>query len=189
MKNWRGRSWSWRPSVVEARPSGSALDQGRAGFRSRQSEYDPLYRSYVQTYSSWAPERRVLHAWAARPVVRTNPLVIAALRWCASRPMPMICRRRRPLHEPLRHVPRDHRLPPGFSRFRGLAMMITRRAPISLLTLRCGPIGARRRGVASLAAIHVHRFNISRRAPRWHIPTSAVITDLPAQDAPRHRGF
>ena len=108
-----------RPSVVEARIKRFGLvDQGRAGFRPRQSRgRSALPLLCPDLYRRRRPARRDARCRAHR-----GPHQRHRDRGARGGPRRGRChdlRRRRPLHEPSAPCPRDRRLPAGRQRFCG----------------------------------------------------------------------
>ena len=127
-------------------------------------EDDPRYRSYVQTYIDVAGRRGVTPE-AARTVVRTNATVIAALAVVRGEADAMICGVEGRYMSHLRHVREIVGFLPGVSDFAALAMMITSKGTyfIADTQVRPNPSAEELSEVASLAAIHVQRFNMKPR--------------------------
>ena len=179
-----------RPSVVEARLArfGLSIKAGQ-DFDLVNPEDDPRYRSYVQTYIDMAGRRGVTPE-AARTVVRTNNTVIAALAVVRGEADAMICGVEGRYMSHLRHVREIIGFLPGVSDFAALAMMITSKGSyfIADTQVRPNPSAEELAEVASLAAIHVQRFNMKPRvAFVSHSDFGSYDTELLAQDAPRHR--
>ena len=154
-----------RPSVVEARLKrfGLSIKAGQ-DFDLVNPEDDPRYRSYVQTYIDVAGRRGVTPE-AARTVVRTNTTVIAALAVVRGEADAMICGVEGRYMSHLRHVREIVGFLPGVSDFAALAMMITSKGSyfIADTQVRPNPSAEELAEVASLAAIHVQRFNMKPR--------------------------
>src|SRR5438552_2924786 len=154
-----------RPSVVEARLKrfGLSIKAGQ-DFDLVNPEDDPRYRSYVQTYIDMAGRRGVTPE-AARTVVRTNNTVIAALAVVRGEADAMICGVEGRYMSHLRHVREIVGFLPGVSDFAALAMMITSKGSyfIADTQVRPNPSAEELAEVASLAAIHVQRFNMKPR--------------------------
>ena len=154
-----------RPSVVEARLKrfGLSIKAGQ-DFDLVNPEDDPRYRSYVQTYIDVAGRRGVTPE-AARTVVRTNNTVIAALAVVRGEADAMICGVEGRYMSHLRHVREIVGFLPGVSDFAALAMMITSKGSyfIADTQVRPNPSAEELAEVASLAAIHVQRFNMKPR--------------------------
>src|SRR6188472_363941 len=154
-----------RPSVVEARIKrfGLAIKAGQ-DFDLINPEDDPRYRSYVQSYIDIAGRRGVTPE-AARTVVRTNATVIAALAVMRGEADAMICGVEGRYMSHLRHVREIVGFMPGVSDFAALALMITSKGAyfIADTQVRPNPSAEELAEVASLAAIHVQRFNMKPR--------------------------
>ena len=154
-----------RPSVVEARLKrfGLSIKAGQ-DFDLVNPEDDPRYRSYVQTYIDVAGRRGVTPE-AARTVVRTNATVIAALAVVRGEADAMICGVEGRYMSHLRHVREIVGFLPGIKDFAALAMMITSKGTyfIADTQVRPNPSAEELAEVASLAAIHVQRFNMKPR--------------------------
>jgi len=73
----QSRSWSAAGRDREAARTFRAVDRAGARLRADQSESDPRYDDFVQTYIEAAGRRH--HPEAARTLARTNATVIAAL--------------------------------------------------------------------------------------------------------------
>jgi len=151
-----------RPSVVEARIKRSGLSI-RAGkdFDLINPEDDPRYRSYVQSYVELAGRRGVTPD-AARTVVRTNNTVIAALAVTRGEADAMLCGVEGRYMHHLRHVREIVGFTPGISDYAALALLITTKGAffIADTQVRPNPSAEELAEIASLAAVHVQRFNI-----------------------------
>ena len=151
-----------RPSVVEARIKrfGLAIKAGQ-DFDLVNPEDDPRYRSYVQSYIDVAGRRGVTPD-AARTVVRTNNTVIAALAVVRGEADAMICGVEGRYMSHLRHVREIVGFLPGVSEYAALALMITSKGAyfIADTQVRPNPSAEELAEMASLAAIHVQRFNL-----------------------------
>ena len=151
-----------RPSVVEARIKRFGLSI-RAGkdFDLVNPEDDPRYRSYVQSYVEVAGRRGVTPD-AARTVVRTNNTVIAALAVTRGEADAMLCGVEGRYMSHLRHVREIVGFCPGISDYAALALLITSKGAffIADTQVRPNPSAAELAEIASLAAVHVQRFNI-----------------------------
>ena len=179
-----------RPSVVEARLKrfGLSIKAGQ-DFDLVNPEDDPRYRSYVQTYIDVAGRRGVTPE-AARTVVRTNATVIAALAVVRGEADAMICGVEGRYMSHLRHVREIVGFLPGIKDFAALAMMITSKGSyfIADTQVRPNPSAEELAEVASLAAIHVQRFNMKPRvAFVSHSDFGSYDTELVPQDASCHR--
>src|SRR5207344_317412 len=154
-----------RPSVVEARIKrfGLAIKAGK-DFDLINPEDDPRYRSYVQSYISVAGRHGVTPD-AARTMVRTNNTVIAALAVVRGEADAMLCGVEGRYMSHLRHVRDIIGFLPGVSDFAALSMMITSKGSyfIADTQVRPNPSAEELAEVASLAAIHVQRFNMKPR--------------------------
>lgn len=151
-----------RPSVVEARIDRFGL-LIRAGkdFDLVNPEDDPRYRSYVQSYVEVAGRCGVTPD-AARTVVRTNNTVIAALAVVRGEADAMLCGVEGRYMSHLRHVREIVGFCPGISDYAALALLITSKGAffIADTQVRPNPSAEELAEIASLAAIHVQRFNI-----------------------------
>lgn len=151
-----------RPSVVEARIKRFGLSI-RAGkdFDLVNPEDDPRYRSYVQSYVELAGRRGVTPD-AARTVVRTNNTVIAALAVTRGEADAMLCGVEGRYMHHLRHVREIVGFTPGISDYAALALLITTKGAffIADTQVRPNPSAEELAEIASLAAVHVQRFNI-----------------------------
>ncbi|MEK9280113.1 MULTISPECIES: NADP-dependent malic enzyme [unclassified Bradyrhizobium] len=151
-----------RPSVVEARIKRFGLSI-RAGkdFDLVNPEDDPRYRSYVQSYVEVAGRRGVTPD-AARTVVRTNNTVIAALAVVRGEADAMLCGVEGRYMSHLRHVREIIGFSPGISDYAALALLITSKGAffIADTQVRPNPGAEELAEIASLAAVHVQRFNI-----------------------------
>lgn len=151
-----------RPSVVEARIKRFGLSI-RAGkdFDLVNPEDDPRYRSYVQSYVEVAGRRGVTPD-AARTVVRTNNTVIAALAVTRGEADAMLCGVEGRYMSHLRHVREIVGFSPGISDYAALALLITSKGAffIADTQVRPNPSAEELAEIASLAAVHVQRFNI-----------------------------
>ena len=151
-----------RPSVVEARIQRFGLSI-RAGkdFDLVNPEDDPRYRSYVQSYVEVAGRRGVTPD-AARTVVRTNNTVIAALAVTRGEADAMLCGVEGRYMSHLRHVREIVGFCPGISDYAALALLITSKGAffIADTQVRPNPSAEELAEIASLAAVHVQRFNI-----------------------------
>jgi malate dehydrogenase (oxaloacetate-decarboxylating)(NADP+) len=151
-----------RPSVVEARIKRFGLSI-RAGkdFDLVNPEDDPRYRSYVQSYVELAGRRGVTPD-AARTVVRTNNTVIAALAVTRGEADAMLCGVEGRYMSHLRHVREIVGFSPDISDYAALALLITSKGAffIADTQVRPNPGAEELAEIASLAAIHVQRFNI-----------------------------
>src|SRR5215469_6517585 len=151
-----------RPSVVEARIErfGLAIRAGK-DFDLVNPEDDPRYRSYVQSYIDVAGRRGVTPD-AARTVVRTNATVIAALAVIRGEADAMICGVEGRYMHHLRHVREIVGCAPSISEFAALALLITTKGAffIADTQVRPNPTAEELAEIASLAAVHVQRFNI-----------------------------
>ncbi|WP_440640004.1 NADP-dependent malic enzyme [Bradyrhizobium sp. PUT101] len=151
-----------RPSVVEARIKRFGLSI-RAGkdFDLVNPEDDPRYRSYVQSYVEVAGRRGVTPD-AARTVVRTNNTVIAALAVTRGEADAMLCGVEGRYMSHLRHVREIIGFSPGISDYAALALLITSKGAffIADTQVRPNPTAEELAEIASLAAVHVQRFNI-----------------------------
>ena len=124
-------------------------------------EDDPRYRSYVQSYIDVAGRRGVTPD-AARTSVRTNATVIAALAVIRGEADAMICGVEGSYRAHLRHVREIVGFLPGVSDFAALSLLITSKGSyfIADTQVRPNPSAEELAEMASLAAIHVQRFNI-----------------------------
>ncbi|MFT4117027.1 NADP-dependent malic enzyme [Bradyrhizobium sp.] len=151
-----------RPSVVDARIKRFGLSI-RAGkdFDLVNPEDDPRYRSYVQSYVEVAGRRGVTPD-AARTVVRTNNTVIAALAVTRGEADAMLCGVEGRYMHHLRHVREIIGFSPGVSDYAALALLITSKGAffIADTQVRPNPSAEELAEIASLAAVHVQRFNI-----------------------------
>lgn len=151
-----------RPSVVEARIKRFGLSI-RAGkdFDLVNPEDDPRYRSYVQSYVEVAGRRGVTPD-AARTVVRTNNTVIAALAVTRGEADAMLCGVEGRYMHHLRHVREIIGFSPEISDYAALALLITTKGAffIADTQVRPNPSAEELAEIASLAAVHVQRFNI-----------------------------
>ena len=151
-----------RPSVVEARIQRFGLSIRRgADFDLINPEDDPRYRSYVQSYIDVAGRRGVTPD-AARTVVRTNATVIAALAVIRGEADAMICGVEGRYMSHLRHVKEIVGYRPGASDFAALSLMITSKGAyfIADTQVKPNPSAEELAEMASLAAMHVQRFNL-----------------------------
>ncbi|KRR17600.1 malic enzyme [Bradyrhizobium lablabi] len=150
-----------RPSVVETRINrfGLSIKAGE-DFDLVNPEDDPRYRSYVQSYIDIAG-RRGATPDAARTVVRTNNTVIAALAVVRGEADVMLCGVEGRYMSHLRHVREIIGFLPGTSDYAALALMITRKGSyfIADTQVRPSPSAEELAEMASLAALHVQRFN------------------------------
>ncbi|NOJ44811.1 NADP-dependent malic enzyme [Bradyrhizobium archetypum] len=150
-----------RPSVVEARIKrfGLSIKPGE-DFDLVNPEDDPRYRSYVQSYIDVAGRHGVTPD-AARTVVRTNNTVIAALAVVRGEADAMLCGVEGRYMSHLRHVREIIGFLPGTSDYAALALMITRKGSyfIADTQVRPSPSAEELAEIASLAALHVQRFN------------------------------
>lgn len=151
-----------RPSVVDARIKRFGLSI-RAGkdFDLINPEDDPRYRSYVQSYVEVAGRRGVTPD-AARTVVRTNNTVIAALAVTRGEADAMLCGVEGRYMHHLRHVREIIGFSPDISDYAALALLITSKGAffIADTQVRPNPSAEELAEIASLAAVHVQRFNI-----------------------------
>jgi malate dehydrogenase (oxaloacetate-decarboxylating)(NADP+) len=151
-----------RPSVVEARIKrfGLSIKAGK-DFDLVNPEDDPRYRSYVQSYVEVAGRRGVTPD-AARTVVRTNNTVIAALAVTRGEADAMLCGVEGRYMSHLRHVREIVGFSPGVSDYAALALLITSKGAffIADTQVRPNPGAEELAEIASLAAVHVQRFNI-----------------------------
>jgi malate dehydrogenase (oxaloacetate-decarboxylating)(NADP+) len=151
-----------RPSVVEARIKRFGLSI-RAGkdFDLVNPEDDPRYRSYVQSYVEVAGRRGVTPD-AARTVVRTNNTVIAALAVMRGEADAMLCGVEGRYMHHLRHVREIIGFSAGIIDYAALALLITSKGAffIADTQVRPNPSAEELAEIASLAAVHVQRFNI-----------------------------
>jgi malate dehydrogenase (oxaloacetate-decarboxylating)(NADP+) len=151
-----------RPSVVEARIKrfGLAIKAGK-DFDLINPEDDPRYRSYVASYIDIAGRRGVTPD-AARTAVRTNNTVIAALAVVRGEADAMLCGVEGGYMRHLRHVREIIGFLPGLSDYAALALMISSKGAyfIADTQVRPNPSAEELAEMASLAAIHVQRFNI-----------------------------
>lgn len=151
-----------RPSVVDARIKRFGLSI-RAGkdFDLINPEEDPRYRSYVQSYVEVAGRRGVTPD-AARTVVRTNNTVIAALAVTRGEADAMLCGVEGRYMHHLRHVREIIGFSPDISDYAALALLITSKGAffIADTQVRPNPSAEELAEIASLAAVHVQRFNI-----------------------------
>jgi malate dehydrogenase (oxaloacetate-decarboxylating)(NADP+) len=151
-----------RPSVVDARIKRFGLSI-RAGkdFDLINPEDDPRYRSYVQSYVEVAGRRGVTPD-AARTVVRTNNTVIAALAVTRGEADAMLCGVEGRYMSHLRHVREIVGFSPGIVDYAALALLITSKGAffIADTQVRPNPSAEELAEIASLAAVHVQRFNI-----------------------------
>ena len=170
-----------RPSVVEARIKRFGL-LIRAGkdFDLVNPEDDPRYRSYVQSYVEVAGRRGVTPD-AARTVVRTNNTVIAALAVMRGEADAMLCGVEGRYMHHLRHVREIVGFQAGVSDYAALALLITSKGAffIADTQVRPNPSAEELAEIASLAAVHVQRFDSSRRSPSSRTPISAATTPIP----------
>jgi malate dehydrogenase (oxaloacetate-decarboxylating)(NADP+) len=154
-----------RPSVVEARLKRFGLSI-RAGhdFDLVNPEDDPRYRAYVQSYIDIAGRRGVTPD-GARTVVRTNNTVIAALAVARGEADAMLCGVGGRYMSHLRHVRDIVGFLPGASEYAALTLLITSKGAyfIADTHVRPNPSAEELAEVASLAALHVQRFNITPR--------------------------
>ncbi|BBZ94797.1 NADP-dependent malic enzyme [Bradyrhizobium diazoefficiens] len=151
-----------RPSVVEARIKrfGLSIKAGK-DFDLVNPEDDPRYRSYVQSYVEVAGRRGVTPD-AARTVVRTNNTVIAALAVTRGEADAMLCGVEGRYMSHLRHVREIVGFSAGISDYAALALLITSKGAffIADTQVRPNPSAEELAEIASLAAVHVQRFNI-----------------------------
>jgi malate dehydrogenase (oxaloacetate-decarboxylating)(NADP+) len=151
-----------RPSVVEARIKrfGLLIKAGK-DFDLVNPEDDPRYRSYVQSYVEVAGRRGVTPD-AARTVVRTNNTVIAALAVMRGEADAMLCGVEGRYMHHLRHVREIVGFQAGVSDYAALALLITSKGAffIADTQVRPNPSAEELAEIASLAAVHVQRFNI-----------------------------
>ncbi|MCK1734982.1 NADP-dependent malic enzyme [Bradyrhizobium sp. 138] len=151
-----------RPSVVEARIQrfGLSIKAGK-DFDLINPEDDPRYRSYVQSYVEVAGRRGVTPD-AARTVVRTNNTVIAALAVTRGEADAMLCGVEGRYMSHLRHVREIVGFSAGISDYAALALLITSKGAffIADTQVRPNPSAEELAEIASLAAVHVQRFNI-----------------------------
>ncbi|QOG22842.1 MULTISPECIES: NADP-dependent malic enzyme [Bradyrhizobium] len=151
-----------RPSVVEARIKrfGLSIKAGK-DFDLVNPEDDPRYRSYVQSYVEVAGRRGVTPD-AARTVVRTNNTVIAALAVTRGEADAMLCGVEGRYMHHLRHVREIVGFAAGVSDYAALALLITTKGAffIADTQVRPNPGAEELAEIASLAAVHVQRFNI-----------------------------
>ncbi|MGY3649021.1 malate dehydrogenase (oxaloacetate-decarboxylating)(NADP+) [Bradyrhizobium sp. LM4.3] len=151
-----------RPSVVEARIKrfGLSIKAGK-DFDLINPEDDPRYRSYVQSYVEVAGRCGVTPD-AARTVVRTNNTVIAALAVVRGEADAMLCGVEGRYMSHLRHVREIVGFCPGISDYAALALLITSKGAffIADTQVRPNPSAEELAEIASLAAVHVQRFNI-----------------------------
>ncbi|MEA2980768.1 MAG: hypothetical protein QOF09_2591, partial [Alphaproteobacteria bacterium] len=151
-----------RPSVVDTRIKrfGLSIKAGR-DFDLINPEDDPRYRSYVQSYIELAGRRGVTPE-AARTVVRTNNTVIAALAVSRGEADAMLCGVEGRYMHHLRHVREIVGFLPGASDYAALSLMITSKGAhfIADTQVRPNPTAEELAEMASLAALHVQRFNI-----------------------------
>lgn len=154
-----------RPSVVEARIKrfGLSIKAGK-DFDLVNPEDDPRYRSYVQSYVEVAGRRGVTPD-AARTVVRTNNTVIAALAVTRGEADAMLCGVEGRYMSHLRHVREIVGFSAGISDYAALALLITSKGAffIADTQVRPNPSAEELAEIASLAAVHVQRFNIKPR--------------------------
>ena len=154
-----------RPSVVEARLKrfGLSIKAGK-DFDLINPEDDPRYRSYVQTYIDVAGRRGVTPE-GARTMVRTNNTVIAALAVVRGEADAMICGVEGRYMSHLRHVREIVGFLPGVSDFAALSMLITSKGTyfVADTQVRPNPSAEELAEVASLASLHVQRFNLKPR--------------------------
>ena len=151
-----------RPSVVEARIKrfGLSIKAGK-DFDLVNPEDDPRYRSYVQSYVEVAGRRGVTPD-AARTVVRTNNTVIAALAVTRGEADAMLCGVEGRYMHHLRHVREIIGFSAGIIDYAALALLITSKGAffIADTQVRPNPSAEELAEIASLAAVHVQRFNI-----------------------------
>src|SRR5690242_19806239 len=151
-----------RPSVVETRIKrfGLSIKAGR-DFDLVNPEDDPRYRSYVQSYIEVAGRRGVTPE-AARTVVRTNNTVIAALAVARGEADAMLCGVEGRYMRHLRHVRDIIGHAPEVSDFAALSLLISSKGAhfIADTQVRPNPSAEELAEVASLATLHVQRFNI-----------------------------
>ena len=176
-----------RPSVVEARIErfGLSIKAGK-DFDLVNPEDDPRYRSYVQSYVEVAGRRGVTPD-AARTVVRTNNTVIAALAVVRGEADAMLCGVEGRYMSHLRHVREIVGFTPGISDYAALALLITSKGAffIADTQVRPNPSAEELAEIASLAAVHVQRFNIKPKiAFVSHSDFGSYDTGILAQDAP-----
>ncbi|MCW5703421.1 MAG: NADP-dependent malic enzyme [Xanthobacteraceae bacterium] len=154
-----------RPSVVEARIKrfGLSIRSGR-DFDLVNPEDDPRYRAYVQSYIDIAGRRGVTPD-GARTVVRTNNTVIAALAVARGEADAMLCGVGGRYMSHLRHVRDIVGFLPGVSEYAALTLLITSKGAYFFADthVRPNPSAEELAEVASLAALHVQRFNITPR--------------------------
>ena len=185
-----------RATQVRAGRETGAADPGRASLRGRGEDQAVRPRrsrpARISTSSiprtiratvpmcrpiSTSPAGAASRPEAARTVVRTNATVIAALAVVRGEADAMICGVEGRYMSHLRHVREIVGFLPGVSDFAALAMMITSKGSyfIADTQVRPNPSAEELAEVASLAAIHVQRFNMKPRArASCHIPTSAA---------------
>jgi len=154
-----------RPSVVEARIKRFGLSI-RAGhdFDLVNPEDDPRYRAYVQSYIDIAGRRGVTPD-GARTMVRTNNTVIAALAVARGEADAMLCGVGGRYMSHLRHVRDIVGFLPGIGEYAALTLLITSKGAFFIADthVRPNPSAEELAEVASLAALHVQRFNITPR--------------------------
>ena len=170
-----------RPSVVEARINrfGLSIKAGK-DFDLINPEDDPRYRSYVQSYVEVAGRRGVTPD-AARTVVRTNNTVIAALAVMRGEADAMLCGVEGRYMHHLRHVREIIGFPAGVSDYAALALLITSKGAffIADTQVRPNPSAEELAEIASLAAVHVQRFDIKPKIAFVSHPISAATTPSP----------
>ena len=176
-----------RPSVVEARIRrfGLSIKAGK-DFDLVNPEDDPRYRSYVQSYAEVAGRRGVTPD-AARTVVRTNNTVIAALAVMRGEADAMLCGVEGRYMHHLRHVREIIGFSAGIIDYAALALLITSKGAffIADTQVRPNPSAEELAEIASLAAVHVQRFNIKPKiAFVSHSDFGSYDTEFLAQDAP-----
>ena len=154
-----------RPAVVEARIKrlGLSIAAGK-DFDLINPEDDPRYRSYVQTYVEVAG-RRGITPNAARTLVRTNNTVIAALAVVRGEADAMLCGVQGRYMSQLRYISEIIGPAPGVTDYAALALMITSKGAFFLADtqVRPNPSAEELAEIASSAATHVQRFNITPR--------------------------
>src|SRR5690242_20752249 len=151
-----------RPSVVETRIKrfGLGIRPGR-DFDLVNPEDDPRYRAYVQSYIDIAGRRGVTPD-AARTLVRTNNTVIAALAVARGEADAMLCGVEGRYMRHLRHVREIVGFLPGITEYAALSLLISSKGAhfIADTQVRPNPSAEELAEVASLATLHVQRFNI-----------------------------
>ena len=171
-----------RPSVVEARIKRFGLvDQGRPGFRPRQSRgRSALPLLCAVLYRRRRPARR--HARCGAHGGAHQRHRDRGARGDARRGRRHDLRRRGPLHEPSAPCPRDRRLPAGRQRLRGAGAddhqqgrLFHRRHPGAAQSERRGARGSGGAGGDPRPALQ-HQ---AARSPSCRIPISAATTPTP----------